>query len=138
MTTTGTKTIAEGSEAVARLLKDIAASELDWNEAETRFQIIDRIIVDCFGWPRASLRLEQGQDGQAYSDYELGEPRCAIWEAKRQNRTFDLPADPQGHIVKDLPVLALFTVGNVYVSLCKKGAYALFSAQRRSRALFWL
>ena len=35
-------------------------------------------------------------------------------------------------------VLALFTVGDVYVSLCKKGAYALFSAQRRSRALFWL
>ena len=108
MTTTGTKTIAEGSEAVARLLKDIAASELDWNEAETRFQIIDRIIVDCFGWPRASLRLEQGQDGRAYSDYELGEPRCAIWDAKRQNRTFDLPADPQGHIVKDLPsIMAL-------------------------------
>ena len=35
-------------------------------------------------------------------------------------------------------VLALFTVGDVYASLCKKGAYAPFSAQRRSRALFWL
>ena len=35
-------------------------------------------------------------------------------------------------------VLALFTVGNVYASLCKKGAYAPFSSQRRSRALFWL
>ena len=35
-------------------------------------------------------------------------------------------------------VLALFTVGDVYVSLCKKGAYALFSSKRRSRALFWL
>ena len=35
-------------------------------------------------------------------------------------------------------VLALFTVGNVYASLCKKGTYAPFSAQRRSRALFWL
>ena len=33
-------------------------------------------------------------------------------------------------------VLALFTVGDVYTSLCKKGAYAPFSAQRRSRALF--
>ena len=33
-------------------------------------------------------------------------------------------------------VLALFTVGDVYASLCKKGAYAPFSAQRRSRALF--
>ncbi len=35
-------------------------------------------------------------------------------------------------------VLAPFTVGNVYASLCKKGAYAPFSAQRRSRTLIWL
>ena len=35
-------------------------------------------------------------------------------------------------------VLALFTVDDVHASLCKKGAYAPFSAQRRSRALFWL
>ena len=35
-------------------------------------------------------------------------------------------------------VLALFTVGHMYASLCKSGAYAPFSAKRRSRALFWL
>ena len=35
-------------------------------------------------------------------------------------------------------VLVLFAVGDVYVSFCKKSAYALFSARRRSRALFWL
>ena len=35
-------------------------------------------------------------------------------------------------------VLALFTVGDVYASLCKRSAYAPFTAQRRSRALFWL
>ena len=35
-------------------------------------------------------------------------------------------------------VFALFAVGDVYVSLCKKDAYAPFSARRRSRALFWL
>ena len=29
-------------------------------------------------------------------------------------------------------VLALFAVGDVYVSLCKKSAYAPFSARRRS------
>ena len=33
-------------------------------------------------------------------------------------------------------VLALFAVGDVYVSLCKRGAYDPFAAQRRSRALF--
>ena len=35
-------------------------------------------------------------------------------------------------------VLALLTVGDVYASLCKRGAYAPFSSKRRSRALFWL
>ena len=34
------------------------------------------------------------------------------------------------------PVLALFTVGDVYASLCKRGVYSPFSAPRRSRALF--
>ena len=38
----------------------------------------------------------------------------------------------------DPAVLALFTVGDVYASLCKKSVYAPFIAQRRSRALFWL
>ena len=41
------------------------------------------------------------------------------------------------HVIQQA-VLALFTVGDVYVSSCKRVAYALFSAQRRSRALFWL
>ena len=35
-------------------------------------------------------------------------------------------------------VLPPLSVGDVYVSSCKRVAYALFSAQRRSRALFWL
>ena len=35
-------------------------------------------------------------------------------------------------------VLALFTVGDVYASLFKRGTYAPFSTQRRSRTLFWL
>ena len=59
MTTTGTNTIDEGFEALMHLLKEIEASKLDWNEAETRFHIIDRIIKDCLGWPPASVRLEQ-------------------------------------------------------------------------------
>ena len=40
--------------------------------------------------------------------------------------------------IRTIGVLALFTVGDVYVSLCKKIAYAPFSARRRLRVLFWL
>ena len=38
----------------------------------------------------------------------------------------------EGAMKNGLPVLALFAVGDVYASLCKRGAYAPFSAQRRS------
>ena len=44
----------------------------------------------------------------------------------------------KGRVLAQDGVLALFTVGDVYASLCKRGAYAPISAQRRSRALFLL
>lgn len=108
MTELGTTTIAEGRQAVTCLVEEIKASDLDWNEAETRFQIIDRVIVDCLGWPRDLLRLENSHEGRSYADYELGDPRCVIWEAKRKSLTFNLPANPQRNIVRGLrSVMAL-------------------------------
>ena len=120
MTELGTTTIVDGETALERLIHEIQTSNLDWNEAETRFQIIDRIIVDCLGWPRESVRLEAAYN-RTYSDYELGTPRCAIWEAKRQDHTFELPADPKGKIVRDLPSI---------IALDKKVSDALSQVQR--------
>ena len=47
-------------------------------------------------------------------------------------------SQPINGMEKLITVLALFTVGDVYASLCKRGAYAPFSAKRRSRTLLWL
>ena len=66
----------------------------------------------------------------SFSDVRIGEVQDTQGAILHPRDRFDT--------VEGLAVLALFTVGDVYVSLCKKGAYALFSAQRRSRALFWL
>ena len=121
MTETGTTTIAQGGKAVSCLVDEIKASNLDWNEAETRFQIIDRIIVDCLGWPRDLLRLENGHEGRSYADYVLGNPRCVIWEAKRKNRTFNLPADPQRNLVRDLPsMMALNSEASCAITQAQK------------------
>ena len=73
-------------------------------------------------------------------DYKLGSMNVGYlfdydmktWEVTGYN-TYDY----SGFETKEW-VLALFTVGDVYASLCKRGAYALFSAQRRSRAPLWL
>ena len=40
------------------------------------------------------------------------------------------------HVLEKLPGAPLFTVGNMYASLCKRGTYAPFSARGRSQALF--
>ena len=82
MSELGTTSIGEGSAALECLIQEVQASNVDWNEAETKFQIINRFIVECLGWPRELIRLERGHN-RTYSDYELGAPRCAIWEAKR-------------------------------------------------------
>ena len=70
----GTTTIATGKENLRQLIEKFPASDVDWNEAETRFQIIDHIIVNCLGWPKELLRLERSHQGREYSDYELGHP----------------------------------------------------------------
>ena len=94
MTELGTTTIHSGKEALKRLLDEVASGDLNWNEADTRFRIIDRIILECLGWPRDSMRLERSH-GRQYTDYELGNPRTVIWEAKRIGDQFQLPADPK-------------------------------------------
>ena len=105
---TGTTSIATGQEALARLIESVSTDELGRNEAETRFHIIDRILTDCLGWPRDLVHVEQSGPDHTYTDYELGAPRCAIWEAKRQSHTFELPATVEDRAIRDLPsVMAL-------------------------------
>lgn len=97
----GTCSLSEGKKALLALIDEIKANNLDWNEAETRFQIIDRLIIECLGWPREMVRLEQPQN-RKYSDYELGLPRKVIWEAKKEGKVFDLPANSNKNTLCDL------------------------------------
>ena len=58
----------------------------------------------------------------------------AGWVNRQQQDVIDYQQEENRVVLP--PVLALFTVGHMYASLCKSGAYAPFSAKRRSRALF--
>lgn len=106
MSTRGTVSIDEGLEALRRLRSDLASKPVDWNEADTRFHVIDRLLVECLGWPRdpKSFQLEKHADGD-YSDYVLGSPAAAIWEAKRTGVYFDFPADIKDAITQPLKSL---------------------------------
>jgi hypothetical protein len=60
------------------------------NEAQTRFDIIDRILEDCFGWHHDEIKVEE-PNGPEYCDYVLGSPRKMIYEAKREGKLFEVP-----------------------------------------------
>ena len=97
----GTVTLDKGRRAFHQLMADLENKKPDWNEAETRFQFIDPLLTKCLGWPRPMIHVEQAQD-RMYTDYELGQPRAIIWEAKREGTYFDLPANPSNRILVSL------------------------------------
>src|SRR5690606_9819584 len=96
----------EGAANLDAVLADVASHDQSWNEAETRFHIIDRLIVECLGWPRTELRLETPQ-GRAFTDYELGVTTEAIWEAKREGKIFEIPMRRSGTLVHRLASVML-------------------------------
>lgn len=69
------------------------AASVDLNEADTRFQIIDRLLREVLGWPTQAFRMEQSTI-EGYADYHLLRPNgkpALIVEAKRTGIYFDLP-----------------------------------------------
>ena len=100
--TISTITLDEGQKAFERLIKENRDNVVDWNEAETRFHFINRLLVECLGWPRSAIALEQRLDEQ-FADYLLGKPISTIWEAKRKGNYFDLPADIRRRSLQSLP-----------------------------------
>ena len=77
----------EMSEGLKRL-SDIVASfppEHDhWNEAQNRFQFIDRLLTECLGWERPDIEVERTDEAGGRADYILGHPAKAVLEAKRE------------------------------------------------------
>jgi hypothetical protein len=64
------------------------------NEAQTRFDLIDRVIRDVLEWPTNKLNVEQRVGDGGYTDYELVDGgTLAIVEAKREDLGFALPLD---------------------------------------------
>lgn len=71
-----------------------AVSERNRNEAQTRFDIIDKILTEVLDWPDHKIKLEENVDTAGFSDYELLDlSTVAIVEAKREGVSFHLPDD---------------------------------------------
>ena len=61
------------------------------NEAQTRFDIIDKVLFDCLDWSRDEAKVERSVEGK-YTDYELGRKKIAVVEAKREGLSFNIPS----------------------------------------------
>lgn len=64
------------------------------NEADTRHQIIDRLLHDVLAWPRNAVSCEKHVH-EGYMDYVLSDPASRailVIEAKREGKSFTLPA----------------------------------------------
>lgn len=72
-------------------------TERTLNEANTRHQIIDRLLKEVLGWPVSSLHLEEKVHA-GYIDYELRDRSgnaVLLIEAKREGAYFELPSKLQ-------------------------------------------
>lgn len=94
--------LAQGEKSLAELIENLTP-ETDFNEAQTRFHVIDKVLFDCLGWCRdTEVEIEKSED-QQFTDYELGKPqRLAILEAKREGIQFEIPAGASAKLITDV------------------------------------
>lgn len=78
------------SEAETKLIEFLEKNKSEFhtnqNESQTRFFIIDYILFECLGWRKDEVSIEKNEENK-FTDYELGKPRIAILEAKREGKT---------------------------------------------------
>lgn len=82
----------QGRLVIENLAKEFQGIDIiKFNEADTRFRFIDRILTDCLNWEPKDINNEDVKN-QHYADYKLNLFRpVAVWEAKRVGNYFELP-----------------------------------------------
>lgn len=83
--------LTEGQKNLERILEERPEESKFWNEAQNRFQFVDRLMTECLGWIKPDIDVEQSDEGGGKSDYVLGDPAKAVLEAKKEAIQFDFP-----------------------------------------------
>lgn len=83
-----------GIENLKKIIAEFSPLGALSNEAQTRYSFIDRLLKDCLGWSDAgAVKVEVYEQGDR-TDYECGQPRQLIVEAKKAAHQFKFP--PRG------------------------------------------
>jgi hypothetical protein len=98
--------LTEGEARLRRIIEDFPPNSLHWNEAQNRFQFVDRLLLECLGWEHPYIEVENINELGGKADYILGKPPRAVLEAKREAVIFEtLPIGKPTIIRKLQPLL---------------------------------
>ncbi len=50
--------LTEGQSRLGVILSSFPSDSQHWNEAQNRFQFIDRLLTECLGWERPNIDVE--------------------------------------------------------------------------------
>jgi hypothetical protein len=80
----------EGRARLAAIISTFPVDSPNWNEAQNRFQFVDRLLTECLGWERPYIEVENSDELGGKADYVLGSnPPKAVLEAKREAKAFN-------------------------------------------------
>lgn len=98
--------MTDGLNKLKSILAEFPPDSAHWNEAQNRFQFVDRLLVECLGWQQPDLKPEDPDESGGRSDYLLGiNPTRAVLEAKREAKLFDgMPFQKAAHVRKIEPL----------------------------------
>ena len=92
----------EGRAALARIIDSFPPESEHWNEAQNRFQFIDRLLTECLGWQQPWIEVERFDDTGGRADYLLGKPVRAALEAKKEAKKFNFLPTVKPHLARKL------------------------------------
>jgi predicted type IV restriction endonuclease len=95
-----------GRKRLTAIIDAFPSNSPHWNEAQNRFQFVDRLLTECLGWEHPYIEVESTDELGGRADYLLGRPVKAVLEAKREAKLFDaLPAVKPNVVRKLRPLL---------------------------------
>jgi len=98
--------MTEGRRRLEAIIAAFPPDSMHWNEAQNRFQFVDRLLLECLGWEKPFIEVEPSDELGGKADYLLGKPVKAVLEAKREAKKFDaLPVGKPTTVRKIKPLM---------------------------------
>lgn len=54
--------LSEGKRRLEEIIQQFPSESPHWNEAQNRFQFIDRLLTECLGWEKPDISVEEYDD----------------------------------------------------------------------------